>query len=261
MALLKEDISKLLKIMKLSGQIILENGGETYRAEETIQYIGNSLGVKEVDSLATPTGIYLTISTDGINSYTAIRRIKKRTVHLEKLYEVNNLSRQISDNCISLDEAVEKLEGIINTPQSNSRFSLLYGALTTAFFTVLFGGRIFDFIISFLIGFLVTLINRKFESIHSYHFVSNLVSGIVIATIAIGSTYLIGLGNYQVIILGGMMPQLPGLAMTNAIRDTIRGDLVSGVTRTAEALLISASLAVGSGVIMSIAYGMNLFSI
>ncbi len=254
-------IGKLMKVLKLSGQIILENGGETYRAEETIQYIGNSLGVKEIDSLATPTGIYITISLDGIDNHTVIKRIKKRTIHLEKLYEVNNLSRQISENSISLEEAEERLEMIINSSNSNSPLGLLYGALTTAFFTILFGGRIFDFIISFFIGFLVTLINRKFQSIHSYHFVSNLVIGIVVASIAISSAFLTGLGNYKLIILGSMMPQLPGLAMTNAIRDTIRGDLVSGVTRTAEAILISASLAVGSGVILSIAYSMSLVSI
>src|SRR5690554_4650669 len=101
-------IGKLMKVLKLSGQIILENGGETYRAEETIQYIGNSLGVKEIDSLATPTGIYITISLDGIDNHTVIKRIKKRTIHLEKLYEVNNLSRQISENSISLEEAEER---------------------------------------------------------------------------------------------------------------------------------------------------------
>ena len=54
------------------------------------------------------------------------------------------------------------------------------------------------------------------------------------------------------------MPLLPGLAMTNAIRDTIRGDLLSGIARATEALLIASSLAAGAGAIIYTAYTLGL---
>ncbi len=79
------NVEKLLKTVKLSAQIILENGGETYRAEETINFICKSLGVKEMDSIATPTGIYITISVDGKENNTVVKRISKRTINLSKL--------------------------------------------------------------------------------------------------------------------------------------------------------------------------------
>jgi len=41
------------------------------------------------------------------------------------------------------------------------------------------------------------------------------------------------------------MPLLPGLAMTNAVRDTIRGDLISGLARSAEALISAILLSAG----------------
>ena len=44
---------------------------------------------------------------------------------------------------------------------------------------------------------------------------------------------------------------VPGLAITNAIRDTMSGDLVSGLTRAAEAFLIAISIATGTGAILS----------
>ena len=44
---------------------------------------------------------------------------------------------------------------------------------------------------------------------------------------------------------------VPGLAITNAIRDTISGDLVSGLTRAAEAFFIAISIAVGTGAVLS----------
>ena len=45
---------------------------------------------------------------------------------------------------------------------------------------------------------------------------------------------------------------VPGMIITNAIRDTISGDLVSGLTKAAEAILIAVSIAVGTGMVMNI---------
>lgn len=248
-------VEKLLKVVKLASQIILENGGETYRAEETINFICKSAGVKEVDSVATPTGIYITLSIDGIENNTVVKRINKRSIDLERLNKVNNISRQLTQNKITMDEAIIQLEETKYKTENNHKYlSLFYGGISAAFFTLLFGGGILEFFISLVSGVIVTLTTRKFESLHSYQFFSSIIAGIIIAFFAIAGTYIAGFGNYNYVIVGGMMPQLPGLAMTNAIRDTIREDLVSGVARGAEALLVASSLAVGAGIIISLAY-------
>ena len=77
--------NKLLKIIKLSAQIILENGGETYRAEETIKFICKAFGVKEIEAIATPTGIYITISVNGNDNSKIVKKIRKKTNNLQKL--------------------------------------------------------------------------------------------------------------------------------------------------------------------------------
>lgn len=45
---------------------------------------------------------------------------------------------------------------------------------------------------------------------------------------------------------------VPGLIITNAIRDTIAGDLVSGISRAIEAIFIAIAIAVGSGIIIKL---------
>ena len=57
--------------------------------------------------------------------------------------------------------------------------------------------------------------------------------------------------NLDQTIIGSIMLLVPGLAITNAIRDTIAGDLLSGLTRAAEAFLVAISIAVGSGAVLS----------
>lgn len=251
----------LLKVIKLSAQIMLENGGETYRAEETIKFIGKSFNVYEIECIATPTGFYLTVSVDGEDNNSIIKRIKTRTIDLQKISDVNNISRQLSSHTITLEEALAELEEIQNDNVPQYKHQLLYAGLTSAFFAILFGGGWFEFIISFLTGILVAYISRYFVGLHSYQFVSSIISGTIIAFISIASTTITGIGNYNYIIVGALMPLLPGLAMTNAIRDTMRGDLISGSARATEALLVASSLAAGAGSVIYIAHSMGLLSV
>lgn len=251
----------LLKVVKLSAQIILENGGETYRAEETIKYICESCDVKEVDSIATPTGFYMTVSIDGVENNTVVKRIRKRSINLQKITDVNNISRQISSHSITLEDALKQLENIANKNNAQYKYVYIYSGISSAFFTALFGGGIFEFIVALITGIIVSIIPKSFEGLHSYQFFSSIMSGAVMAFIAIVSTSLCQMGDYNYIIIGVTMPLLPGLAMTNAIRDTIRGDLISGIARAAEALLVAASLAAGAGAVMYGAYSLGILEL
>ncbi|WP_313341750.1 threonine/serine exporter family protein [Sedimentibacter sp.] len=252
------EINKLLNVLKLSAQIIIENGGETYRAEETIKYICKSFNVKEIEPIATPTGLYFTISINGEENNTIVKRIRKRTVNLQKINDVNNISRDLISRQVTLDEALLQLEDIYNNDKIQYKYSLLYGGISSAFFTLLFGGGLFEFTVALFSGIIITIISKKFEELHSYQFFSSIVAGAFLSFIAITFTYLFGKGNYNYIIVGGIMPLLPGLAMTNAIRDTIRGDLLSGIARATEALLVASSLAAGAGAIIYTAYTLGI---
>lgn len=48
------------------------------------------------------------------------------------------------------------------------------------------------------------------------------------------------------------MPLVPGVAITNAIRDTLQGDYLSGGARVLEAFLKAASIALGVGIGMAL---------
>ena len=56
--------------------------------------------------------------------------------------------------------------------------------------------------------------------------------------------------KFDGLVIGSIMLLVPGLAITNAIRDTIAGDLVSGLARAIEAFLVAIGIAIGSGMIL-----------
>lgn len=60
----------------------------------------------------------------------------------------------------------------------------------------------------------------------------------------------------DIIIISFMMPLVPGVIITTAIRDTLYGDYMAGASRAVEALVIAASVAIGVGMGLSLLGGL-----
>ncbi len=243
--------SSVFKLACMAGVMTLESGGETFRAEETVRFICSSAGF-ESDVLALPTGIVISADINGELQTASLKRIKKRSIDLKKLNEINMISRKFVSGDIAVEEAIGELEALNSVKTQNKLFLILSAGLSSLFFALLFDGSVFDSIIAFVASCTVQTLLTYFKYTYIYNFTSNLISGFVIALFATVSVAIFSAGNIESIIVGGILPYLPGLAMTNAIRDTMMGDLVSGISRLGEVLLSAVSLALGAGVVFSV---------
>ena len=244
--------NKILYLAAEAGRIILQNGGETSRVEETMTKICYGLKVKNADSFVTPTGIMLSITDKNNRTISLIRKINSRSINLEKVDKINALSREIVNTCPSLNYVEKRLKEIDNSPEYNKKLLILASSFSAGFFTLLFGGNIRDFFVSLFIGVIIKVICIILNSIKINEFFINCLGGAVASLIAIISIHF-GIGvNKDKIIIGSIMLLVPGLIITNAIRDTLAGDLVSGISRAIEAFFIAVAIATGSGIIMKL---------
>lgn len=247
-----ENVNEVIKVAKLAARIILENGGETYRAEETAYRICSSFDFEESDVFAIPTGVFISVSQDGVTTSTVLKRIRKRSVNLEAIDTVNSISRKLIDKKISLAEALDTLTRFYKSRTDKKLIEIMATGLSSGFFALLFRGSLFDFLAATLCGFAVKFVSSSIKTVDMYDFAVSILGGFIIGVGSVLSVTLTGMGNLDKIIAGALMPLLPGVAMVNAIRDTMRGDLVSGVTRAAEALLTSLALAFGVAVVLKV---------
>lgn len=246
-----QKIKKIFYIAKLCARIVLENGGETYRAEETVVRICSAFGFKEADVFAIPTGIFIAVSKDGVSTSTTIIRITKRSVNLEAIDAANDISRRLVAGTITINDALTTLKNIYYKNPSEKAIPVLLAGLSSGFFALLFRGNIFDFFAAAVCG-MIAQFAVSFIKTDLANFAGNILGGFLIG---IGSTLFVklsGVGDLEKIITGAIMPLLPGVPMINAIRDTMRGDLLSGVSRGAEALLIAVELAFGVGIVLKL---------
>jgi uncharacterized membrane protein YjjP (DUF1212 family) len=242
----------IIHIAADAGKIILENGGETYRVEETITMICSSYGIPRTESFVTPTGIMISITNSENQTISLIRRINSRKVDLSKVSMINNLSREVASNPLSMGDIRKKIDYINNLPPYSQKTTTFFSACSAGFFTLIFGGNYKDFVVAFIIGALINCLNGFLDKLNVNSFLKNMLGGSLAASIALVATSLGLGGNMDTIIIGSIMLLVPGIAITNAIRDTIAGDLVSGISRSVEALFIAMAIAAGTSIVFKI---------
>lgn len=239
-----QDKDNLYKLIMEAGEILLHNGAEIFRVEETMIRISEAYGA-HADVFAISNGIFMTLNVDGKVYSTQVKEIPISTIHLERIVQVNKLSRDIVKGTYTIEEAIMELEEIKKLPYGNNFIRILFAGLGSATFSVLFGGGFFDSLAAFIAGSInytfIIYANRR-----SYPKVLKIVIGSCIATLISSILFHIGLGNnLDHIIIGAIITLVPGVALTTSIRDFFDEDYISGTIHLVDAILVAISLSVG----------------
>ena len=243
-------IKEIVEVCLLAGKIMLQNGAETYRVEDTMQRIAASFGISESHSYVTPTVIIFSLNGTGP---TKLIRIGERSTDLHKVAIVNDISRKISEGKLSIKEASECLKEISEKNVSYPIWGQIIAAsLVSGCFVIMFYGGWSNFLPAFLAGgfgfacliYVHRLVKIKFFS----EFFSSFFIGVlsyVFVSFDFGN-------NLHKIIIGSVMPLVPGILITNAVRDLMAGHLVAGLSKGAEAFLTAFAIGAGIAVIFAI---------
>ncbi|MDE3837827.1 hypothetical protein C0966_00195 [Bacillus methanolicus] len=247
------DISYQYKVMELcllAGKIMLQSGAETYRVEDTMMRIAASFGIQESHSYVTPTGIIFSI--EGEPPKTKLIRVTERTTDLEKVAEVNSISRKISSGDLPLDDAYESLKKI---ESANLHYpfwlQVVAAAVASGCFLIMFKGEWLDFIPAMIAGGVGLISVIFFHRLVPIKFLAEFLAAFIIGLLSFLFVKM-GVGDQlDKIIIGSVMPLVPGLLITNAVRDLMAGHLVSGLSKGAEAFLTAFAIGSGIAVVLS----------
>ena len=241
-----------------AGTVMMKSGAEIYRVEETIERICQACGIEHVDVFATPTGIF--VSTDNVdanNTVTHIRRIRSSETDLTKISRVNQFSRTFTTTDMTVEEGMKILDDIEGSKPYPFWLRAVAAAIVTGCFSVIFGGAAMDFFITVPIGFLCYVISWFLERYEINFFIRGFVCCAFAAFCALLAAASFHSVSYGPVISGCIMLFVPGIPITNSIRDFLSGNMLSGVARLAEACIIGVSLAAGAGVIIELWYMMG----
>lgn len=230
------------------GKRILMCGGEVHRAEETISRICTAYGAVTVDVDAILSMIILTADF-GNGNMTSFRRVSDVGVNnLGRLAKLNALSRRICAVKPSKDEFLSLLDEAERSSSVGVIKQIVGAALIAIGFALYFGGSLLDGALSALIAvamwFVIRLLKRANMNAIVVKFAACFMGGV--GALLIGRT---GINcNVNMIIIGDIMNVVPGVVLTNSLRDLFGGDIMSGLFRLCTALLDAVAIACGYAV-------------
>ena len=237
------DKDRALRLATKAGHILLENGAEITRVEDTMERISSAYGVEDPGFFVLSNGIIAT--GDG---YADAKFIPIRGMQLSKIVEVNQISRDVTDGGCTLDELEKRLDGIRNDKPKPwweiipcitigiMGFSIIFGCSFIDMFSSLFTGL--------LLGAFITFAGR-----HISRFFNSFICGFFGALLCIVAYRIFGdFGihlNLPNIIIGNIIALVPGVPFTNGIRDLANEDYIAGFTRLLDALIVFFCIALG----------------
>ncbi|WP_241558906.1 threonine/serine exporter family protein [Oceanobacillus halophilus] len=228
----------------LAGKIMLVSGAETYRVEDTMSRIADAFGAPDAQSYATPTAI--NFSVDFASETKFLRITKRSTADLHKIAEVNSISRRITAGDLDLGNAYTLLKNVENDKHYPAWLQIFASALVSGCFSIMFGGTWNDFLPAVIAGGIGFTGMLGFERFLEIRFLAEFFGAFFIG---LSSLLFISYGfgdSLDLVIIGAVMPLVPGLLITNAVRDLLAGHLIAGVSKGIEALLTA--FAIGAGV-------------
>lgn len=248
------DYDKLLNMAAELGYQLMYSGAEIYRVEESARRLLHAYGLENPEVFAIPNCLIVSVATPQGHPVTRMRRVPAHGTDIELLERCNSLCRRLCAETPPLDEAQAAVSALPEAiPRHSPRWMLLgYGA-APAFFVPLFDGGPRDMACAFLCGLAVglcLLYGGRFIGANSFFRTAVCSALAAFLALALVET---GLGeSVDVVTISTLMVLVPGVALTNAMREIMAGDIISGLSRTADAILVASAIALGTVVGLAI---------
>ena len=235
-----DEQNRIMELAYEAGAILLENGAEISRVDETMRRIAGHYGVDDENFFVLSNGIMATAK-----GFARTKFIPIKGASLDKVVAVNQLSREVSEGKCDLEQLESRLKAIRAMRPKPAWEQIAASAFGSAAFCIIFGGGFADSIAAFVAG-LVLWVYMLFVGYRHLSRIAGAITGGLLATLLCGVMFRLGLGTHlSNMIIGAIIPLIPGVPFTNGIRDLAHEDYIAGVTRLLDALLTFFCISMG----------------
>ncbi|MDW8803155.1 threonine/serine exporter family protein [Clostridium sp. A1-XYC3] len=251
------EAKQVLEITLSAGHMLLSNGAEAYRVEETIERICSSYNL-QCECMVTAKGVFISLLDGDNEKITSLKKIRTRRVDLYRIELINSFSRNLQHNPISYEEAKQILKDIEGAPYFSFPVRIFAASMTSFVYSLFFNGTIYDSIVSAIVSVGIYFMLEKISHVGFFQFFEFFLSGFIIGGVSLAAQKLLPFVSKGNVITGAIMILLPGVPLTNGIKDIIYGDFDSGMTKFGESMLVITAVGAGIGAALAIGVGVKL---
>lgn len=249
----RAEMRDIVDISLWVGQLLLQNGADTERAEGTIHHLGTGLGCDWLDVLISPNAIVLTSLSGGEFRTRARRLVRFGGVDMNIVAKVNDLAYQVEAHTANRQKIRRELEEIDTMPKLYNRWLVvLLVGLACAAFSRLFGGDWAAFFLTWAAAS-TAMITRQELDRHYFNQYLIVVATAFVATVVAALGVLMKFGDEaQISLAASVLLLIPGVPLINASKDLLQGHMVTGIVRGVIGALIALSIALGIGIAITL---------
>lgn len=237
----KEILSLAVEI----ADVMLRNGGEIYRIEDTVIHILQAHDIESFDVYVLSNGIFASANENKEDSCSMIRHVPLGEVNLAKVTYLNQLARDLCSHKCTIEEAWERVEKAKKLPKYANWIQVFFCGLGSGCYAFLFGGGVLEFVFAFLIGLVEQILLFVFAKHKVSRFLKSVFASLFVSTASILFLHMGFPIHQDKVVIGAIMPLVPGITFTTSIRDFHNGDYLSGTIHLIDALLTAVCIAVG----------------
>lgn len=238
-------MEKILTCIMDIGEQMLISGAEVHRVEESVIRMGRALGAKRMDIFTITTSMVATIYDEEGNSWTQTRRINGIGTNFEKIHRLNQLSRRVCEERLTAKQMQKGLRAALDCKAYPFWLECLAYTVIAGAFTLFFGGGLRDAAVSLVVGAIVRFVIFFAEKVVANKIFSKFLSSLIATILAYAAYRALWISHIDTVIIGNIMTLIPGIGLTNALRDLFTGDSITGILRTIEAVLTALAIAAG----------------
>ncbi len=224
----------------------MRHGAETSRVEDSVRRLLAAYVNGRCEVFAIPSLLLISIEDGEGTAHTCSRRITARDTNLDKIDQLNALCRDICAHAPAPREALRRVQEIDARREYPALVQIGAGAVIGFAFTLFFGGNGMEGLCALFCGAVTGFVQRFLQRLESNVFFTNVSASALAAAAALLATPFLPNVRAEPVIIGTLMNLVPGVALTNFMRDVLSGDLISGLSRLTEALLIAFAIALGA---------------
>lgn len=227
------------------GKSMIQCGAEISRVEESILRVCYAYGMEDTQVFSIISMIVATTFDKGGKSETQSRRVYTYVTDFQKLEKLNALSRRVFETRPPVEEAAEALR-VIHEEKGGFHVTACLGYIFAASaFTVFFGGSWKDALCAAPIAVILYLVSTLIKARGMNKLFVTALSSATSGFLALAFVHLGLADSAPMIMIGDIMLIIPGLMLINSLREMLCGDVMSGLLRLLESLIISAAIACG----------------
>lgn len=238
------------------GEQMLIAGAEVHRVEDSIHRMCSAIGYPRADVFIITSSMVVTVYDEAGHWLTQTRRVDGISTDSEKLHRLNQLSRDICSRPMTAEEIRRALAAAVDVPALPFWADILCCAVIAGAFTLFFGGGLAETAVSFAVGGAVRLGSIGAERTVGSRIFRKFLSTFLATALAFAAVRLHLVPTVDKIIIGNIMSLIPGIGLTNSLRDLFTGDSIAGILRFTESALTALAIAAGYFLVILIGGGL-----